>query len=233
MKQKSKPNPIIEDELYDDEELVWWGQPVAHYLMRNINLPQMGMAIVMIIFASFFYLQTQNMFSESSFGFGQGSSFPSFLPLLFTLVPAIMVLGSLWTLSTPLQNWIKGQRTYYALTNKRAIIIEQLFSKTVQSFYDEQIEQMQVTTYAGGVGDIIFATDTVQRQYTSSRRNRGMSITFEDGGMRVGSNPRTHTVTYQIQQGFRAIPDVRVVEDFISQIFFTDDDKVGDTNTEM
>lgn len=223
MKQKSKPNPLIEDELFEDEELVWWGQPIAHYLMRNISLPQMGMAIVMIIFASFFYLQTQEMFSESSFSFGRRSSFPSFLPLLFTIVPAVMVLGALWTLSTPIQQWIKGQRTYYALTNKRAIIIEQLFSKKVQSFYDEQIEKMQVTTYAGGVGDIIFATATVQRQITSSRRNRGMSITFEDGGMRVGSNPRTRTVTYQVQQGFRAIQDVRVVEDFIAQIFFSDD----------
>lgn len=230
MNRKAKPNPLIEDELFDDEELVWWGQPIAHHLMRKISLPQMGMAIFMLVFASFFYLQTQEMFSGSRSTFGGRSSFPSFLPILFTIVPAFMALGSLWTLSTPIQQWIKGRRTYYALTNKRAIIIEQLFSKTVQSFYDEQIEQMQVTTYVGGVGDIIFATQIGQRQIRSGRRN-GLNITFEDGGMNVSSGRRTRTVTYQIQQGFKAIPDVRVVEDFISQIFFSDDDAPSKTKS--
>lgn len=57
MKQKLKPNSLIEDELFDDEELIWWGQPIAHYLMRNINLRHIGFAIFMLIFASFFYFQ--------------------------------------------------------------------------------------------------------------------------------------------------------------------------------
>lgn len=87
---------IISAELYDDEELVWWGQPVASYLARQVSIPSIAMSAVMAIFAVGFFLFAQDMFAEastSSFGgFGSRRGVPAIFPLMFTLIPVLCFL---------------------------------------------------------------------------------------------------------------------------------------------
>lgn len=222
MAQKRKSPAIIELQLFDNEELVWWGQPVALYSLRKVDILGSAMSVFIIGFAIFFYMQAREMFTDNRFrGFGEPSAIETILPFFFTLIPALMVLAGLWNISEPIRNWIIANRTYYALTNRRALIIKELFATHVQSFYDENIHKMQVKNYGGvGVGDIIFASETATRQYTD--RNSGFGVSFTDDGMKFGD--QTRTTTTQVLHGFHAIQDVRVVEDYISQIFFDDAD---------
>jgi len=223
MKLKAAPE-IVRSEIYNDEELVWWGQPVASRLAQQVDIFSIIVSAVMAVFAVGFYLFAQDMFAQSSrstFGaFGSSNrGFPAIFPIMFTLIPGIMFLGAMWNALMPLRKWVKARKTYYVLTNKRALIIEQVFSKNVQSFYDEHIQKMQTRTYANGVGDIIFATEMVTRQYRRSNQG-GLQINFSNDGVNFGSGTRTST--YQIQHGFMAVPDARTVEDLVSQIFFAE-----------
>ena len=221
MAQKRKSPEIIDLQLFDNEELVWWGQPVAIHSLRKVDIVGTAMSLFIVVFAIFFYLQAREMFTDNQFrSFGQPSMIETIMPFFFTLVPALMVLTGLWNISEPIRNWIIANRTYYALTNRRALVIKDLFATDVRSFYDENIHRLQVKNY-GGVGDIIFATETVTSQYKD--HNNGFRVSFNDNGVNFGN--QTRTTTTQVSHGFHAIRDVRVVEDYISQIFFDDSEE--------
>lgn len=223
--RKQKAPEVIESELYDDEELIWWGQPIPSYAARNVNMLSIMMSLVMAAFAFGFIAFTQEMFADSPFrSSSRNSGMFSIISVMFILIPGVMFLGSIWQVISPLRNWFKATRTVYALTNKRAIIITHMLSRNVQSFHDEHVTKLQTRSYGGGVGDVIFATEQVTRQYRD-HRNNGFHVTFGEGGTNFGFGPRTRTTTFQVNHGFMAIPDARVVEDFVSQVFFSDQDE--------
>lgn len=223
MPQKRKTPQLVDDQLFDDEELVWWGRPIPAYTLRKIKILPLLPQLFIIAFAIFFIVMSQNMFDSD---FGRNDSFLfTVVPIFFLLVPSIMILSALWQLSKPVRDWYQVTRTTYALTNKRAMIITHFNATNVQSFYDEQVKQLQVTTYGNGVGNIIFATETRTRQVMSGQSS-SLNMNFTNNGINFSSGPNHKIVSHQVEEGFYAIADVRVVEDFIIQIFFDDDDTV-------
>ncbi|GEM_PF-4648761 len=207
MQRKQKLPEILASELYDGEEVVWWGQPIPTRLAFDVNIMNLATSAGLAAFAIFFYTFTQEMFAESamrSFSVSsRGDGIRSFVQLMFTIVPLFMFLSAAWTIISPLKNYVAGLRTYYLLTNQRAVIVKNLLSKQVQSFYDENVDRLNVNHFGNGVGSIFFATEQITRQ--------------------VPNKNRTTTVT--VKHGFRAIADVRTVEDMMSQIFFNTDKK--------
>lgn len=222
--RKQKAPDLISAELYDDEELIWWGQPIASRLALQVNLMSVIMSIAMAVFAVVFFTMSQEMLPSSSSvgGFGRssrGDSIRSFVSLMFIIIPGIMFLGSAWSALKPVRRYVIGLRTYYMLTSRRAVIINNLFSKQIRSFYDENVNKIEIRRFGNDSGSVIFATEQVTKQVQSGRHN-GFNVTFENGDVNFGVGRRTRNVTYQVQHGFMAIHDVRTVEDLVSQVFF-------------
>ncbi len=204
MAQKRKTPQLIDNQLFEDEELIWWGQPIAKYSLFKFKFSELLPNLIIIGFAIGFIIFSQ---SSSFEGFAQRirriTAF-GFFPIGVFILLSILIANIGWHLLKPFRDWYNSKRTYYALTNKRAMIIKQIHATDVQSFYNEQMKQLQVSSYGNGIGDIIFSIQTRTRKLHSRTQK---------------------TVSYEVKEGFHAIPDVRTVEDFITQIFFGDDEK--------
>lgn len=223
--RKQKPPDLISAELYNDEELIWWGQPIASRLALQVNVMGILISAGVAVFAVGFFILSRDMLSDMSGSFSRrNSGMTSIISLMFTIVPGIMFLGAGWQAIEPLRKYITGLRTYYMLTNQRAVIIKHLLSKQVRSFYDENVNKIEVHNFGNDVGSVIFATEQMTRQYRDNNRG-GFNVTFGDDGINFSAGPRTRTVNYTVQHGFMAIHDVRTVEDLVSQVFFEDDKK--------
>lgn len=225
MKRKEKLPDILENELFDDEEVVWWGQPIPARLALQVDFMHIIVSAGVAAFAVFFYTMAQDMMFESSlnsFDSSRGDGIRSFVSLMFTIVPLLMFLGAGWQVIEPLRKYVMGTQTYYLLTNQRAVIIKNLGSRQVRSFYDENMDRIETQHFGNGIGSIIFATEQQTREIHNRNRG-GFSVTFNDGGVNFGSRRSTRTVT--IKHGFIAIHDARTVEDMMSQLFFSNDKK--------
>src|SRR5690606_36090340 len=128
-KRKVYPDPIIEHELYDDEELLWQGKPNPMGFVRRSEWIGVVMGLFFAAFGAFFIHFSSQMFNESRFG-----GPPAFVRLMFIFVPSIFILTGLYQAAQPLLKFIEGKGTTYGLTNKRAIIITKTWSKQVRSY---------------------------------------------------------------------------------------------------
>lgn len=204
--QKTQPNPIVENELFDSESLMWWGKPKPMSMIRSTDMGSVIGGLVAAGFAAFFIMFSSSLISGSGFSMPGGSfGGPDFdlFRIFFFGIPLFMMAGGLWEASKPLRRVYEGRNTTYALTDQRAIIITRSAtgSTNVRSFYPRDIERVQRSSRADGTGDVIFATDEVTRYRSSSS----------------GSRRTPYTVT--IKQGFFGIQDARYVEDVMIQLF--------------
>jgi len=197
-KRKAHPLPIIADELYDDEVLHWQGQPSPRSALFRVQWGSVIMGLAVMAFAIFFLVMSQNAFNQTSFT-GRSVGPPTAFRLFFLAIPGVICLTGLWQAAAPIRQAFTATRTYYALTNKRAIVIMQTASKQVRSYYDEHINRIQTRSYGDGSGDVIFSTHLEDRT--------------------VYRNKRSYTQTVTVQDGFFGIRDAREVEDLLTQIF--------------
>ena len=78
----------------------------------------------------------------------------------------------------------------YAVTDRRALLIEGGFRRSIRSFTGEELEGIERREGVGGVGDLIFRRETFRR----------------------GNRPRTRAI------GFFAIPEVKRVEALVKDL---------------
>jgi hypothetical protein len=169
---------IVEGELGSGEAVQWVGRPIPSLLSRQawpivlFGIPWTAFAIFWIAGASGFRVPD----------FRRGESF-------FPLFGLPFVLIGLGMLSAPYWLRLKGGRTAYVLTDRRAIIVERgLWSTKVRSFAAAALGDIERKQRADGAGDIIFS-----REY---RRD-------SEGGTRA------------VPVGFLAVAGVKEVEERI------------------
>jgi hypothetical protein len=194
-KRKVQPSPIVEVELYDDEDLLWQGKPNPITHARKASWIGVLFGLGFAAFAVFFISMALNMFSDSPFG-GPPAGFRFF----FLAIPTVFICVGLWQAAEPIRKFIEGSSTTYALTNKRALIITKTWTKQVRSYYDENIRGIQTRMNMDGTGDVIFSSRMVTRWIRERRRSYQTQI--------------------QVDEGFVGIGDAREVEDLMSQLFF-------------
>ncbi|MDQ7826594.1 MAG: hypothetical protein RDV48_27575 [Candidatus Eremiobacteraeota bacterium] len=182
-----------EKEMESGERLLWCGQPDAKRLAMQ-TLPLFIFAIPWTLFALFW----ETMACAACFGSmgksGAGAG-PGLFALIFPLFGIPFVLIGLGMLSSPYWAYKNALKTLYAVTDRRAFIVAPASwggSKTVNSYRDEDIGNIERTERADGSGDLIFARE----QYTGSRGSRG-----------------TRSI------GFYGIPAVRKVADLMEKTF--------------
>lgn len=190
--RKIKPPFAIEDELFDDEKLYWVGRPDPLRMIRKDEWALLPTGVFIAVFALFFMSMATSMFD--------GDFPPSIVRLPFLFVPLAMIGIGLWQAITPLRVYWRGQQTWYAVTDRRLLIVVDGTTRQVESFYDENIDFVRRHSRSDGTGDLLFTKKTI----TSSGKNR-TSIT--------------------VDVGFHGITDVRYVEDMILQVFFERESK--------
>lgn len=175
-------------ELGPDEQLLWSGQPNPKRVMMQLDtfIP-VAFSIPWTV-ASIFFICAATGFKIPDFT-KAGVEF--FLPLFG--LPFVLI--GLAMMSTPYWKYRKAQRTIYAVTNKRClIIVKSTWSKKVKVFLFPQIGSFEIKERTDGTGDLLFARE----KYTDAE-----------------GQPYTKRI------GFLGIPEVRNVEQILEKTFNT------------
>ncbi|MAS36774.1 MAG: hypothetical protein CL610_22405 [Anaerolineaceae bacterium] len=176
MKKDEVPQAIqdaVEDQLMAGETLLWVGQPNPMRMARR-HLLTAGFGVLWLALAMFIFS-----------GFGS-NGFPTMGPRpfsgvgsIFSIVQLVFIGVGVWTISTPLRDYLSAQKTVYAITNQRAIIIAGLLSQSAKSYGAKQIEFVETRVHGNDQGDVIFDRETTIRH--SSSRSGSRRVTVEIG----------------------------------------------------
>jgi hypothetical protein len=139
------------------ERLLWYGRPdPKRQLLGSLVVLLFG--VPWTAFALFWTAAASGLF-WSDMGIGWHS--------LFALWGVPFVLVGFGMLSSPYWLYRKTQRTVYALTSRRALIISGTRTRKIQSYTARDIGIIERSERANGKGDVMFATtisnETTQR----------------------------------------------------------------------
>lgn len=170
----------VRSELEDGEQLLWVGQPRPGRFAR-MGLPMVLFGIPWTAF-SFFWIAVASwmvLFKDApgvnNAGWRIGGLFACF-PLFG--IPFVLI--GLGMLSTPLLLWRRAKRTFYALTDRRAILWEAgaFGSVEVRSYQPAALKKMYRRDYNDGSGDLVFEEALVVRR----TRSRGTPMSTQNHG---------------------------------------------------
>lgn len=162
-----------------DENLLWTGKPIPLRVALQdwSRLLRGGWSI---LFGVFWLSFTTGFFRFGGSDFGSGSSpFSGFgFFSLFPLIGLVIIGIGLYHVAQPVLLFLQAGRMVYAITDRRALIIQPTASgSNIASYYPDQLETLRRNDIADGRGDLIFASDsyTVSGRYgrREVRRNVG------------------------------------------------------------
>jgi hypothetical protein len=139
---------ILGRELEPKETVAWLGQPnVAWFVVRRLGTFVFG--IPFFAFAVFWTLTAASGFAAR--GPVANSSFPWFFVLwggMFMAIGACMLFSPLWS-------WWVARHTLYAITDRRALLIEAPWRRRIQPFTGERLLNVVRVEDGYGRGDVI------------------------------------------------------------------------------
>jgi hypothetical protein len=152
---------IFRDELNPDERIIWSGQPRQGLLLRPSDALMIPFSLLWGGFAIFWEVSAINM------SWGDGS--PNPVGFIFPLFGLPFVLAGLYAIfGRFFVDRVRRAKTYYALTNQRAIIISGLINPSVRSIDYRKLPEINFNAWKEGWGTINFGTPYPwERFYTS------------------------------------------------------------------
>ncbi|GAB4150416.1 MAG: hypothetical protein Tsb009_25240 [Planctomycetaceae bacterium] len=144
----------IDSELESGETVVWAGQPLPGQFARRA-IPVALFGIPFTAFSIFWIVTAAVGIGE---GFQQGDDFVPKIFACFPLFGVPFLLVGLGLVSAPYWAARRARKTLYALTNRRAIIWEAGWWKsvTIRSFRGDDLKKMIRKERSDGTGDLIF-----------------------------------------------------------------------------
>ncbi len=129
------------NELDPGERLIWSGQPQQGFLLSLSDALMIPFSLIWCGFACFWEYEALN-----------GGA-----PILFMLwgIPFLLV-GLYLIFGRFLFDMDRRRRTYYALTNRRAIIISEFFGRNVKSLELSLLPEINIYVRDNGKGTILF-----------------------------------------------------------------------------
>jgi len=129
------------DELNPGEKIIWSGQPRQGLILRGSDIFMIPFSLLWGGFAFFW----------------EGTVITSGAPFFFMLwgIPFVLV-GLYMIFGRFFIDMAQRSKTYYALTNERAIIISGLLNQNVKTLKLQQIPEINITTRSNGSGTITF-----------------------------------------------------------------------------
>ncbi|QPC84425.1 hypothetical protein G4Y79_08640 [Phototrophicus methaneseepsis] len=144
----------VEMELFEDEDLLWIGQPQPLSAAIGPTWLSDLLPIGMVGIFLFFFFSVVN---------GPMGGFDD-MPSFFYFVPLFILATTIWPFISRL---ITATRSTYALTDRRALIID---GNNVKSYGADDIEFIQRNMRGQDSGDIVFAKEI--STYRSNNRTR-------------------------------------------------------------
>lgn len=150
-------NDLLQDELLKDEELLWTGRPEVNVLftIQDIYLVPFG-----LLWCGFIFFGIKDMFSKI------GTSTGDILGLIFFSI--FFIIGLYLLFGRFLYKIYKKKNTYYAVTNKRIIIITKIFSKNIQAVFINGIPTINKSIRKSGIGTIRFGNSSYLNSFYSN-----------------------------------------------------------------
>jgi hypothetical protein len=134
---------IIQEELNPEEKIIWVGQPQQGFMLRSGDLLYIPFSILWGGFAIFW---------EYTALTATPLSFASLWGIPFVLMGLYLIFGRFMV------DIIQRSRTYYVLTNSRAIIVSSLFNLNIKSLELVDLPEINITTKNNGKGTITFGS---------------------------------------------------------------------------
>jgi hypothetical protein len=141
-------NAIFQDELQQGERILWSGQPETSAFFTGADFYLVPFSILWGGFAIFWevmVIKTIGRAGSEKFGIG-GALFG----IPFVLMGLYFIFGRFFWKT------YKKRRTYYAVTDKRVIVLTLLANKNVQADFIDRIPTMNLSTRPDGTGTITF-----------------------------------------------------------------------------
>ena len=147
--ERTEAEQIATRQLDSGERLLWSGSPMAGGMAMGA-LPATLFGIPFTAFAAFWMTTAWNGTRHLPHDFGPWMLFPLFG------VPFLLI--GLGILTAPFWAYLAAQRTVYAVTDRRALIIVGWPRATVQSFQPSDISDLTRVEGADGRGSLMFAS---------------------------------------------------------------------------
>jgi hypothetical protein len=156
--------PEIQSELQSGESLLWSGQPLKRILFHQRDLFSIPFSLLWGGFAIFWEWGATGHFGRANHG--ATTFFFALWGIPFVLMGQYMIWGRFMYIA-----WRKG-RTFYAVTNKRVLIVTTGFSRKVIDAYFRSIDSVSLSTRPDGVGTVEFSPN-IAPSLRSRFGNRG------------------------------------------------------------
>ncbi|KKJ78368.1 hypothetical protein WH95_03495 [Kiloniella litopenaei] len=179
-------NPLerVRSELIENEQLIWADRPVSErFYRKKIKAAIAGKVIIGLI--ALWILGV--IFTSFSSG-----NLPALALVLFALPLAFIARKML---NKPNEARQRAEQTYYAITDKRLLIINDYKNKSIESYELDKLEFIESTENKDGTGDIYF-TKTL--------------ITTISNNDRDGNSSQKKSV-HEVKKGFQGIYDTAKV----------------------
>ena len=149
---------VFNDELLTGEKIVWQGQPDPSILFSRIDIFLIPFSLLWGGFALFWEI--------SVIYYGAPLSFTLF-GIPFVLIGLYMIFGRFI-----MKKYLK-QRTYYAITNQRVLVLSNFIGRSMQAQFINHIPVMNKSVRKNGYGTIIFGNPSF---LTSMYGNTGLEF---------------------------------------------------------
>jgi hypothetical protein len=163
----------IQPELLAGESLLWSGQPLRKIIFHQRDLFAIPFSLLWGGFAIFWEWGVTGHFGNS------GNSHPA--PAFFALwgIPFV-VMGQYLIWGRFIYTAWKKSRTYYAVTNKRVIVVSIGFNRKLIDGYLRNLDSASLSTRADGIGTIEFQpTAFASSNWAFGGNNRRNQIDIE------------------------------------------------------
>jgi hypothetical protein len=144
---------IINKELASDEKLLWAGMPKQGTIFKGSDVLMVPFSLLWGGFAIFWEYMALTMVPKAQ-------NAPDGFALLFPLfgIPFV-VIGLYMIFGRFIYDAKKRARTYYGLTDQRAIIVSGLFSQSVKSLHLKTMSDISLSEKTSGYGSIVFGQE--------------------------------------------------------------------------
>jgi hypothetical protein len=154
----------FQSDLLPGESLLWTGQPLRRVIFHPSDWFAIPFSLMWGGFALFWEWGASGHWGNSTNG--QGTTFFSLWGIPFVLIGQYLIWGRFFYTA-----W-KKKRTFYAVTNKRVIVLSMANSRKVIDAFMPGLSSVSLTIKKDGVGTIEFAPEPEQASTWFNNRNR-------------------------------------------------------------
>jgi hypothetical protein len=136
---------VVQPEPEANEHVLWAGQPKpSRTAFKSLNYFIVGIISTAMV-VSFAIPLMRGVLNGPGVTSGK---------VFLSVIVGLMFVGSLSTLASPLRAYSQAMRTYYAVTNKRVLIVQAGKSRTVGSYSQGDIRNIETTELPDRSGDL-------------------------------------------------------------------------------